>query len=167
MRRARPFIAGVALIAVVAVVAVLQHRRAVRPDARQVAVAAFKGPVARAVPAGFPDFSARGWRAEGSRTDEIGGRTLVTVSYRRRNELMTYSEMADTRGLNDGGATVLRMRPAGGGHDLSLTWQAGAPELSVRFVRGGHQTVLAGRPATPALGRELGALAVASVRPAA
>ncbi|MCW2994658.1 MAG: hypothetical protein JWQ18_2153 [Conexibacter sp.] len=151
MGRARPLIALAVLIAAVAVMAHVQHARHVRA---KVVDAARRGSTTHARPAMLPDFSARGWRAVGGRTDVIGGRTVLSAEYRRGRTLVTYSRMADTKGLNDG--------PAGGivrrWGRLELTWQQ-LPILSARTVVGGHQVVLTGTPASEGLRRELTRLA--------
>jgi hypothetical protein len=152
MHRAR-FLIGFALI--VAVVAVIQHARHVRPTVPKVAAAALRAPETHAIPAGMPDFSARRWRPVGGRTDEIGGRTVVSATYRRGGATVTYSRMADTKGLNDGTGTWT----TSWGDKRWLAWQQTQYQLMARSVRGGHQVVLTAVPATKALRRELTRLA--------
>jgi hypothetical protein len=153
MGRARFPIAALVLIGLGAVVAVVQHHRHVRPTASKVLVAAARPVTARTLPAGLPDFSARGWRAVGGRSDEIGGRKVVTARYRRGRETVTYSRMADTKGLDDDRGGIVRHWGA-----LEISWE-NHPGLAARTVRGGHQVVLSGTPESESLRREMTRLA--------
>jgi hypothetical protein len=153
MGRARVLIASVVLIALAIVVGVVLHQRHVRPTVSKVLTAASRPVTTRALPEDLPDFSERGWYVVGGRSDEIGGRTVVTARYRRGRDTVTYSRMADEKGLHDDhGATV---RTSGG---VEMSWE-NTPGLAARTLNGEHQVVMSGSPASQSLRREMTLLA--------
>lgn len=165
--RAPAFALAGAFAAAVAVVAVLALGSGTTPPtalrASLVALARPTAPAPRALVAAgtripFPQWSARGWPAVGTRSDRIGGRTVTTEFYR--------SYEAGTLGYAIvSGAPV---RWGAGGRTVSLhgaeyrVMNAGGAQI-VAWVQDGHTCVLASRTATDAM---LVALAVAQDRSA-
>jgi anti-sigma factor RsiW len=84
----------------------------------------------------FPDYEAKfGWRAAGQREDEVDGRLVRTVTYRKGGERVTYSIVAgdalDEPGGEDLEAEGTRLRRIG--NENAVTW-----------LRGGHTCVMDG-----------------------
>ncbi len=91
----------------------------------------------------FPDYADRwGWKAVGSRTDEVAGRPTTTVIYRRGDRGVHYTIVdgdpltvpAGARWVREDGLRIAILRERGA---AVVTWQ-----------RGGHTCVLASRTLT-------------------
>lgn len=147
MRRFIPFIAGVVLTALVAH---WLHQRSIRADVTKVADAAIRPVESPTPPSGLPDFSSRRWHVVGGRIDTLGGRRVMSATWTRGRQTVTFSRMADTKGLNDPMGSQVATWGA-----LNVAWQSVPGQLRARTVLGGHQTVLTGTPASESLRREL------------
>jgi hypothetical protein len=105
---------------------------------------AVSGPVLRAEVEGvrFPDWDPQfGWRANGMRRDQIGGRATTTVFYEHMGHRLAYTIVSGPPlERPEGSRTVVRdglrmavyRDPRHGGHDVAV------------FERGGHTCVVAG-----------------------
>jgi hypothetical protein len=120
------------------------------PSVGDVLAAAGRAPVATVTPTGgpllqvqvegtrFPDYQEKfGWRAVGLREDEVDGRLVRTVEYRKGGDEVRYSIVAGAAlDEPDGGdlqAEGTRLRRVGDAR--AVTWR-----------RGGHTCVMAGSP---------------------
>lgn len=85
----------------------------------------------------FPNYIAKfGWKAVGTRTDEIGGRKTRTVFYEKDGKRIAYT-IVDGAALSAPGDAATATRE---GTEL-LTWQYEGREI-VTWERGGHTCVL-------------------------
>jgi anti-sigma factor RsiW len=145
--RWRPF-AALAGVGAVAAVALALFVAGGAPSTGGVLEAALRPPVATVTPTGgplleeqvegvrFPDYREKfGWRAAGQRADEVDGRQVRTVTYRKGGQRVTYSIVAgdaldepDGEELEAEGTRLRRI-----GDDNAVTWR-----------RGGHTCVMDG-----------------------
>ena len=145
--RWRPFaaLAGVGAAAAVALALLVAGGA---PSTGDVLEAALRPPVATVTPTGgplleeqvegvrFPDYQAKfGWRAAGQRDDEVDGRLVRTVTYRKDGQRVRYSIVAgdaldepDGEDLEAEGTRLRRI-----GDENAVTWR-----------RGGHTCVMDG-----------------------
>jgi anti-sigma factor RsiW len=148
-RRWRPFaaLAGVGAVAAAALVLLVAGGA---PTVGQVLDAAGPSPAAAVTPTGgpllgaqvegvrFPDYEEKfGWRAVGQRMDELDGRLVRTVTYRKGGRRVSYSivagEALDEPAGEDLEAEGTRLRRIGDAN--AVTWR-----------RGGHTCVMDGSP---------------------
>ncbi len=103
-----------------------------------------------------PDLARFGWRATGTREDRVGDRDVVTVSYTRGKQRLTYSVVSGEDHVDYGVPTVAAMRgPRGrkrelnfisGGPYLHGSEQEPAPSaITVTFKRRSRTVVLTTR----------------------
>jgi hypothetical protein len=152
-RRARRLWRPLALVAgagAVAAVALALLVAGGAPSAGDVLEAALRPPVAAVTPTGgpllqeqvegvrFPDYEEKfGWRAAGERADEVDGRLVRTVTYRKGGERVRYSIVAgdaldepDGQDLEAEGTRLRRIED-----ENAVTWR-----------REGHTCVMVGSP---------------------
>jgi anti-sigma factor RsiW len=129
------------------------------PGVDDVAAAAVRAPTAQvaAVPPGssrlkeqvggvaFPNYAARfGWKAVGTRTDEIGGRGTRTVFYEKQGKRVAYT-VVDGDALSAPGDAATASRAG-----TDLDWVEWEGRTVVTWERGGHTCVLSAiRPEVP------------------
>jgi anti-sigma factor RsiW len=148
-RRWRPLglLAGAGAVAAVALALLVAGEA---PSVGDVLDAAGGAPAATVTPTGgpllpvevegvrFPDYREKfGWRAAGQRDDELDGRAVTTVTYRKGGQRVTYSIVAgdplDEPEGEDLEAEGTRLRRIG-------------DENAVTWLRGGHTCVMDGSP---------------------
>jgi anti-sigma factor RsiW len=145
LRRPLALLAGAGAVAAVALALLVAGGA---PGVGDVLDAAGGAPAAAVTPTGgpllrvqvegvrFPDYEEKfGWRAAGQREDEVDGRLVRTVTYRKGGQRVTYSIVAgDALGEPDGAdleAEGTRLRRIG--DENAVTWR-----------RGGHTCVMDG-----------------------
>jgi hypothetical protein len=147
MRRFIPFIMGVILTVLVAYGL---HQRSIRPTIDRVADAAIRPVESPTAPSGLPSLQARGWETVGGRVDRLGGRGVISATYRDGARVMTLSRMSDTDGLG--------MEISGPSQDwglLNVTFAERGGQLRGHTVVDGHHLVVTGTPASAEMRREL------------
>jgi hypothetical protein len=88
----------------------------------------------------FPDFKCFGWRATGARTDDVAGRTAVTVYYARGDRQLRYTIVSGTGAVGNARWTSVGMR---GPDQVKMTVVLGAPDtMTLVFKRLGRTVVL-------------------------
>ena len=151
--RPRAFVLGSAIAAVAAAAVVLFAGGSQAPgvaEAAQVALSSPRAPAPAKRPGGrtldasvdgvaYPYWEdTTGWKATGSRSDAVGGRTVRTVFYTHRGQRVGYAIAAGAPLSADGGTTIEK-----GGVRYRVLRTGGA--TVVTWLRDGHTCILAAR----------------------
>jgi hypothetical protein len=100
----------------------------------------------------FPDLGRFGWRATGARTDDVAGRSAVTVYYSHDGRQLRYTIVSGAGDVDNATATTSETVTAG---RRTMSFVTGAAPMTLVFKRVGRTVMLTGPAADPKLRRTM------------
>jgi hypothetical protein len=100
----------------------------------------------------FPDLGRFGWRATGARTDDVAGRSAVTVYYSHDSRRLRYTIVSGA-GDVENATTMTSETVTSGGRTTNFV--TGGPAMTLVFKRAGRTVVLTAPGAEPKLRRTI------------